>query len=113
MTFHPAFPRPEERLSGGSDPFVFSLGSGPGRDGLTGVFDLSTANGGSGTAGGHWEDDTLTNALMTGHINDDGAPHSTGDNMLSEYSVTTLADLGHGVSYDAWTDTAYTDPLIA
>jgi hypothetical protein len=70
-------------------------------------------DGGSGTAGGHWDEAALTNELMTGYINDDGDPYTTGDNVLSEFSVMALADLGYDVTYEAWTDTAYTDPLIA
>ena len=86
--------------------------------GLTGTGNEETfipveTDGGSGTAGGHWDEAALTNELMTGYINDDHDPYSTGDNVLSKFSVMALADLGYAIDYTPWTDTAYTDPLIA
>ncbi len=54
-------------------------------------------DGGSGTAGGHWDDATLLNELMTGYINDDGTSTNTSDNYLSSFSVMSLADLGYVV----------------
>jgi Leishmanolysin len=67
--------------------------------------------GGSGTAGGHWDEQQLNNELMTGWINDDGDPSTTTDNYLSDFSVMVLADLGYTVNYqdypyDGW-------PLVA
>jgi len=47
--------------------------------------------GGSGTAGSHWDEQALTNELMTGYINN--------DNYLSQFSVVSLADLGYQVQY--------------
>lgn len=44
-------------------------------------------DGGSGTAGGHWDEDTYNDELMTGYID------ST--NYLSDWSVASLADLGY------------------
>jgi hypothetical protein len=61
------------------------------------------SDGGSGTAGGHWDEDTYNTELMTGYID------ST-DNYLSEWSVMSLADLGYAVSYD---DYPYDDVLTA
>jgi hypothetical protein len=59
-------------------------------------------DGGAGTAGAHWDDDTLTNELMTGFI---GAPgDSTAPNVLSQFSVMSLADLGYVVNYQPYTD---------
>ena len=43
--------------------------------------------GGSGTAGSHWDEEALANELMTGYIND--------TNYLSKFSVMSLADLGY------------------
>lgn len=54
---------------------------------------------GSGTAGSHWDEGSLTNELMTGFINDDGNPATVNDNYLSEFSVMSLADLAYTVAY--------------
>ena len=54
-------------------------------------------DGGSGTAGSHWDNDALGHELMTGYID--------GNNYLSEFSVMSLADLGYTVQYQAWTNT--------
>jgi hypothetical protein len=56
-------------------------------------------DGGSGTAGAHWDDATLNNELMTGYINNDGNPATNADNYLSEFSVMSLDDLGYKVAY--------------
>lgn len=48
-------------------------------------------DGGPGTAGAHWDEETLNNELMTGYINE--------SNYLSEFSVMALADLGYTVDY--------------
>ncbi|MCC3861385.1 leishmanolysin [Pseudemcibacter aquimaris] len=50
-------------------------------------------DGGSGTAGGHWDEETYDNELMTGYIND--------VNYLSQMSLASLADLGYDVKWDA------------
>jgi len=68
------------------------------------------SDGGSGTAGSHWDDQTLVNELMTGYINNDGDPNNTTDNYLSEFSVMSLADLGYKVTY---TDYPYDNALVA
>jgi hypothetical protein len=47
-------------------------------------------NGVSGTTGAHWDEDLLTNELMTGYIDN--------SNYLSEFSVMSLADLGYQVN---------------
>lgn len=47
-------------------------------------------DGGSGTAGGHWDEDFYDNELMTGYINY--------ENYLSEVTYAGLADLGYDVS---------------
>lgn len=60
------------------------------------------ADGGSGTAGGHWDEQALGNELMTGWIDN--------DNYLSKFSVMSLADLGYDVSYQ---DYPYDVPFIA
>ncbi|SBS33157.1 Leishmanolysin [Marinomonas aquimarina] len=51
------------------------------------------SDGGSGTAGGHWDDETYGNELMTGYINIDG-------NYLSEMTYAGLADLGYDIEPD-------------
>ena len=56
-------------------------------------------DGGSGTAGSHWDEAALGNELMTGYINDDGNPATTNDNYLSEFSIMSLGDLGYHVAY--------------
>ena len=55
-------------------------------------------DGGSGTAGGHWDEQQLDNELMTGWIDP--------DNYLSDFSVMVLADLGYTLEYQGW-------PLVA
>jgi hypothetical protein len=47
-------------------------------------------DGGSGTAGSHWDDETYTNELMTGYIDD--------INYLSSMSIGSLADLGYEIA---------------
>ena len=51
--------------------------------------------GGSGTAGSHWDEQALTNELMTGYINNDGNPVTTNDNVLSDVTIASLGDLGY------------------
>ena len=45
-------------------------------------------DGGGGTAGSHWDEETFGNELMTGYIN-------LGDNPLSEMTAAAFADLGY------------------
>jgi len=52
--------------------------------------------GGSGTAGGHWDEDTYFNELMTGYIDD--------NNYLSDMTYGALEDLGYQVNYDVSPD---------
>ncbi len=54
-------------------------------------------DGGSGTAGSHWDEETFNNELMTGYIND-------GVNPFSEMSAASFADLGYTLApnYPAW-----------
>ncbi len=54
-------------------------------------------DGGPGTAGGHWDEDTLNNELMTGYINE--------SNFLAQFSVMSLEDLGYAVDYQDYQDT--------
>jgi hypothetical protein len=67
-------------------------------------------DGGSGTAGGHWNEiladyskdpDGLDNELMTGFIDN--------TNYLSEFSVMVLADLGYDVEYQDYPYDSYVD----
>lgn len=57
---------------------------------------LIETDGGSGTAGGHWDEETYGDELMTGYINLEG-------NHLSSFSIAALADLGYNITspYDA------------
>ncbi len=53
-------------------------------------------DGGSGTAGSHWDEAALGNELMTGYIDD--------SNYLAEFSVMSLADLGYAVTYQDYAE---------
>jgi hypothetical protein len=55
-------------------------------------------DGGSGTAGGHWDEDLFVNELMTGFIDD--------ENYLSAMTVASLEDLGYETVFDASDPTA-------
>ncbi|MFN3725589.1 MAG: leishmanolysin-related zinc metalloendopeptidase [Allosphingosinicella sp.] len=48
-------------------------------------------DGGSGTAGSHWDEETFNNELMTGYIND-------GSNPFSAMSAASFADLGYVIN---------------
>ena len=50
-------------------------------------------DGGSGTAGSHWDEETFNNELMTGYINE-------GFNPFSEMSAASFADLGYVITQD-------------
>ena len=50
-------------------------------------------DGGSGTAGSHWDEQTFGNELMTGYINN-------GPNYFTEMSAASFADLGYVVNTD-------------
>jgi hypothetical protein len=59
-------------------------------------FLLVETDGGSGTAGGHWDEETYLDELMTGyigHLYGDGTYDIT--NYLSDWSVAALTDLGY------------------
>jgi hypothetical protein len=62
---------------------------------------LIETDGGSGTAGGHWDEDTYTNELMTGAINGEG-------NYLADFSIAALADLGYEIAGDDYDAAALT-----
>jgi hypothetical protein len=51
-------------------------------------------DGGSGTAGAHWDDTTFGSELMTGYI--------SATNYLSGMSIGALADLGYGLGSDSY-----------
>ncbi|WP_308916757.1 leishmanolysin-related zinc metalloendopeptidase [Jannaschia sp. LMIT008] len=48
-------------------------------------------DGGSGTAGGHWDDRTFGNEIMTGYVN--------GSNTLSDMTIAALQDMGYDTIY--------------
>ena len=59
-------------------------------------------DGGAGTAGSHWDEETFDNELMTGYINE-------GDNPFTAMSAAAFEDLGYGVTteYAQWADSGY------
>lgn len=50
---------------------------------------LVETDGGPGTAGGHWDEETFGNELMTGYIDN--------TNYLSTMTIGALADMGYGI----------------
>ena len=56
------------------------------------------ADGGPGTAGGHFDEVCLGNELMTGFLDTGGSSTS---NVLSRISIAAFEDMGYTVSYDA------------
>ena len=50
-------------------------------------------DGGSGTAGGHWDDEIFEDEIMTGFISD--------ENYVSSMTVASLEDLGYDTVWDA------------
>ena len=59
-------------------------------------------DGGSGTAGSHWDDETFGNELLTGYID-------PGENYFTAMSAASFADLGYSITsnYLAWADPGY------
>ena len=59
-------------------------------------------DGGSGTAGSHWDEETFRNELMTGYIDE-------GENYFTDMSAASFADLGYVINsnYAALTDPGY------
>jgi hypothetical protein len=59
-------------------------------------------DGGAGTAGSHWDEETFNNELMTGYIND-------GENYFTDMSAASFADLGYTIrsDYSAIVDPGY------
>ena len=59
-------------------------------------------DGGSGTAGSHWDEETFHNELMTGYIN-------AGENYFTAMSAASFADLGYVINpnYGALADPGY------
>lgn len=58
-------------------------------------------DGGSGTAGSHWDEETFGNELMTGYID--------GTNYFTPMSAASFEDLGYQITsnYVAWADPGY------
>lgn len=56
------------------------------------------SDGGPGTAGGHWDEDTFVNELMTGFIDD--------ENYVSAMTVASFEDMGYETIFDANDPTA-------
>jgi len=63
--------------------------------GTSGNFVPVETDGGSGTAGGHWDEDTFDNELMTGYLN------GGTQNPISRVTVGALADMGYQVNMAA------------
>ena len=63
------------------------------------VLFVQMIDGGSGTAGAHWDEETFHNELMTGYINDGANPYSA-------MSAASFADLGYTITSDihGWAD---------
>jgi len=61
------------------------------------TFIMVETDGGSGTAYGHWDEETYNYELMTGYIGGTGA----GVNYLSDWSVASLSDLGYTMDANA------------
>jgi hypothetical protein len=63
---------------------------------------LVEQDGGSGTAGSHWDEETYGNELMTGYLND-------GQNYFTGMSAASFADLGYQLdpNYLSHVDTGY------
>lgn len=59
-------------------------------------------DGGSGTAGSHWDEETFHNELMTGYID-------PGENYFTAMSAASFQDLGYVITanYEAWADPGY------
>lgn len=58
-----------------------------------GITPVIETDGGAGTAGGHWDEETYGNELMTGWIDE--------VNYLSDMTYGSLQDMGYSVNYDA------------
>ena len=56
-------------------------------------------DGGSGTAGGHWDEDTFGNEIMTGYLNSEPT-------YVSSMTVASLEDLGYETIWDSSDPTA-------
>jgi hypothetical protein len=68
--------------------------------GGTGGVPIET-DGGSGTAGGHWDDDTFQNELMTGYIGDpDDSDGVISPNYVSAMTVAALEDMGYATLWE-------------
>lgn len=67
------------------------------------TFIFVETDGGSGTAGGHWDEDTYLNELMTGFIGYTDPETGTRFlfNYLSDWSVAALQDLGYTLDPNA------------
>jgi hypothetical protein len=64
-------------------------------------------DGGSGTAGSHWDEDTFHGELMTGYINTTPYGANSTPDPLSKMTVASLGDLGYQVNLNASTIDGY------
>lgn len=72
---------------------VFTGANAIGKEIYSNDYPLVETDGGSGTAGGHWDEETYENELMTGYVNN--------PNYLSDMSYGALEDMGYIVNYEA------------
>ncbi len=92
---------------GSADPRFVGAGATAEYNDIFGVSESGVpveAEGGLGTALGHWDEEVLDNELMTGFINSGVA------NPLSRITAASMGDLGYEVNVDA--ADAYTPPVI-
>jgi hypothetical protein len=75
-----------------------------GNDALSDLGVPVETDGGSGTAGVHWDDQTFGGELMTGQLNF--------TNTLSDMSIAALEDMGYDTVYDDGHDTTYDDTFL-
>jgi hypothetical protein len=75
-----------------------------GNDALSDLGVPVETDGGSGTAGVHWDDQTFGGELMTGRLNY--------TNTLSDMSIAALEDMGYDTVYDDGHDTTYDDTFL-
>jgi hypothetical protein len=75
-----------------------------GNDALSDLGVPVETDGGSGTAGVHWDDQTFGEELMTGRLNY--------TNTLSDMSIAALEDMGYDTVYDNGQDTTYEDAFL-
>lgn len=84
--------------SRGKDPYLYYTGEAGlaeyHAEGNTGDLLIET-DGGRGTAGGHWDDDTYINELMTGYLWSDTPLNESPPVYLADWTIMSLNDIGY------------------